>query len=472
MGNLKTLCGVTYLKFYRGYLKQYLTMKYSTHPRLSNDSELFGRTRSTLIFNTLLTDKSRADIWYDETGTIREIGPDVRQKYQGEADIIIDGSGTLAIPGLVNTHTHAAMTLLRGYADDMHLQQWLSEKIWPLEAHLKGEHVYWGTKLACLEMIRSGTIALNDMYFFMKDAARAINESGIRAVLSHGIITFGDEEKFDAEMKATEELVSHIRSLNNPLICPAIGPHAPYTVPLKHLEICGEYSRNEDIILHTHLAETKQEVDDCQNTYGVTPAALLDKAGCLTHRTVAAHGCWLSEDDCSLLGERGAHIAHNPVSNMKLATGRAMPYHWLSEKKVNVGLGTDGCSSNNNLDMFEEMKTAAICQKFCRNNDTLLPAQEALSMATLCGAKALSYAGGELKSGLPADICLISLDYPGMIPMHNPVSNVVYSALGGEVDTVICNGKILMHNKFIPHEKEIMDGALSSADDLLNLAST
>lgn len=435
------------------------------------DLELYTKTRSTLITGTLLLDKRKVDIWYDETGTIREIGPDISHAHKGDADIIIDGSGTLAIPGLYNTHTHAAMTLLRGYADDMHLQQWLSEKIWPLEAHLTGDHVYWGTKLACLEMIRSGTVAMNDMYFFMKDTARAVEEAGIRAVLCHGIITFGDEAKLEQEMKATEDLVRHIRSQNNPLIRPAIGPHAPYTVPPQHLEVCAEYSRNEDIILHTHLAETKQEVDDCQKTNGMSPAALLDKTGCLSSRTVAAHGCWLTEDDCRLLGERGAHIAHNPVSNMKLATGRAMPYHHLSEKKVNVSLGTDGCSSNNNLDMFEEMKTAAICQKFFWNSDTLLPAGEVLSMATSSGARALGYSAGEIKPGLSADICLLSLNHPSMVPLHNPVSNVAYSALGCTVQTVICNGKILMYEGYIPQEQEIIAGASSSATDLLDRAT-
>lgn len=438
----------------------------------SDQSEFFSKTRSTLITGTLLSDKKEVDIWYDETGTIRDIGPGVRKSHKGEADLIIDGSGTLAIPGLVNTHTHAAMTLLRGYADDMHLQQWLSEKIWPLEAHLTGEHVYWGTKLACLEMIRSGTIAMNDMYFFMKDAARAVDESGIRAVLCHGIITFGDEGKFEQEMEATNDLVQHIRSLNNPLIKPAIGPHAPYTVPPKHLEQCAEYSRNEDIALHIHLAETKQEVDDCQKTYDMSPAALLDKSGCLSERTIAAHGCWLSGEDCRLLGERGAHIAHNPVSNMKLATGRAMPYQLLSENQVNVSLGTDGCSSNNNLDMFEEMKSAAICQKFFWNSDTLLPAEETLNMATASGAKALGYLGGEIRKGMPADICLLSLSDPSMVPLHNPVSNIVYSASGGTVDSVICNGKILMHDRFIPYEEEIVRGAVSSASDLLERART
>ena len=182
----------------------------------------------------------------------------------------------VAIPGLVNTHTHAAMSLLRGYADDMHLQEWLSEKIWPLEAHLTGEDVYWGTKLACLEMIRSGTTAFNDMYFFMKDAARAVDESGIQATFSHGFIDFDSPEKRETEIAATKDLVRHIKSLDNPRLQAAVGPHAPYTVSREGLEWCAEFSKTEDIMLHIHLSETEGEVAGCiENTACGPPPSLI-----------------------------------------------------------------------------------------------------------------------------------------------------------------------------------------------------
>lgn len=435
----------------------------------AHDPDLFARTGSLLITGTRMADKP-VDIFIDDQGLIGDIGTGIAAQYRNEAEFVIAADRTLAIPGLVNAHTHAAMTLLRGYADDMHLQQWLSEKIWPLEAHLTGEDVYWGTKLACLEMIRSGTIAFNDMYFFMEEAARAVDESGIRAVLSHGLITFGSPEKFESEVKATEKLVSHIKGMNNPRILPAVGPHAPYTVPPEHLQWCGEYSREENIMLHIHLSETEQENTDCKKAHGMSPAALLDSCGCLSERTVAAHGCWLDDDDCRLLAERGAHVAHNPVSNMKLATGRAMPYPALRQAGVNVALATDGCSSNNNLDLLEEMKVAAIGQKFFWNQDTLLPAGEAVAMATSCGARALGIAGGEITPGKPADIVLISLDHPAMVPLHNPVSNLVYAASGGLVQTVLCNGAVLMHDRVVPGEAEILAGAGKTASDLLTRA--
>jgi len=435
----------------------------------TQDLDVFASKGPILITGTRYFEKT-VDIFIDEDGIISDIGEGIARDYAGQAEHCIAGDKTLAIPGLVNAHTHAAMTLLRGYADDMHLQQWLSEKIWPLEAHLTGDDVYWGTRLACLEMIRTGTTAFNDMYFFMEEAAKAVDESGIRAVLSHGLITFGSPEKFEAEVKATEKLVAHIQAMNNPRILPAVGPHAPYTVPPEHLKWCAEYSREENIGIHIHLSETEKEVQDCKSAYGASPAVHLDNCGCLCERTVAAHGCWLEDAECELLAKRGAHLVHNPVSNMKLATGRAMPYPTLRNSGVNVALGTDGCSSNNNLDLFEEMKVAAIGQKFFWNQDTLLPAQEAFSMATANGARALNIPGGVIEQGKPADIALISLSHPSMVPLHNPVSNLVYAGCGGLVRTVLCNGKVLMLNGIIPGEEEIVAGATKTAADLLSRA--
>ncbi|WP_321508710.1 amidohydrolase family protein [uncultured Methanoregula sp.] len=433
--------------------------------------EIFTKKRSLLIANVVSNGK-KTDIFVDEKGTIRGIGPKVRSEHKGEADVVIDGDGALALPGLVNTHTHAAMTLLRGYADDMILQDWLSQKIWPLEAHLTGKDVYWGTKLACIEMIRSGTTAFNDMYFFMDEAARAVDEAGIRAVLSYGFIDLFNDEKRENECKATEKLASHVRTMNNPRIKTAVGPHAIYTVSPQGLKWCAEFAKEQKIGIHIHLSETEKEVTDCVARHGKRPAAHLDDCGILTPRTIAAHCCWLDEAECSLLGKHKVSVSHNPASNMKLATNRAMPYATLAAAGANTCLGTDGCASNNNLDMFEEAKTAALLQKFFWNNPTVLPAAEALQMATANGAKALGFGTGSLAVGAPADIVLVSTRAACNIPLHNATSNLVYACSGGAVETTICDGMVLMLNREIPGEEKILTGAASAAEDLVKRAQS
>jgi len=429
-------------------------------------SDIFEGGASILIAGALL-EGQRTDIFIDDEGIIREIGEDIWRSFRGEAEFIIDASDRVAIPGLVNTHTHAAMTLLRGYADDMHLQEWLADKIWPLEAHLTAEDVYWGTKLACIEMIRTGTIGFNDMYFFMEEAARAVDETGMKAQLCYGFIDLNDADKREAEIRATEKMVRTIRALDNPRILPAVGPHAPYTVSVEGLEWCASYAAEEDIGIHIHLSETEKEVRDCVEQTGMRPVALLDWTNCLSPRTLAAHGCWLDEQECTLLSERGVSVSHNPASNMKLAVNRAMPYHWLRRAGVRVTLGTDGCASNNNLDLFEEMKFAALLQKFYWNSDTLLPAGEAFAMATSAGAQALGFGPGRIEPGAPADIVLLNRRSLCMTPLHNATSNIVYACSGHATDTVLCQGRLLMFEKAIPGEEEIRENAEEQAEDLV-----
>jgi 5-methylthioadenosine/S-adenosylhomocysteine deaminase len=429
-------------------------------------TDIFEKKYALMITNVAVNGKP-VDIFIDDTGTIAGIGENERKKHKGEAEFIIEGDGAIALPGLVNTHTHAAMTLLRGYADDMVLQDWLSQKIWPLEAHLKADDVYWGTRLACIEMIRSGTTAFNDMYFFMEDTARAVEESGIRAVLSYGFIDLSDAGKREREIKATQNLAANIRNLKNPRIKAAVGPHAIYTVSKEGLEWCAEFAREHRTGIHIHLSETEKEVNDCIVRYGKRPAALLEECGILTPSTVTAHCCWLDEAECRLLGKYGASVSHNPVSNMKLATNRAMPYPDLLNTGANICLGTDGCASNNNLDMFEEMKVAALLQKFYWNNPTVLPAHEALLMATANGAKALGFGTGTLTVGSPADIILASIRTACNTPLHHATSNLVYSCNGGVVETTICDGRVLMLEREIPGEAVIHEGASRAAHDLV-----
>ncbi|GLI46757.1 amidohydrolase family protein [Methanoculleus bourgensis] len=424
--------------------------------------------RGSVLIAGVTVNGSTVDIAIDEEGMIADIGKDARKTI--DADIIIDGSDRVAIPGLVNTHTHAAMTLLRGYADDMPLAEWLSEKIWPLEAHLSGDDVYAGTKLACLEMIKSGTVAFNDMYFFMERAADAVDEMGLRATLAYGFIDLGMEEKREAEIRATEALVAHVIARKNPRIQAAVGPHSVYTVSPEGLSWCAEFAEEQGIAVHVHLSETEKEVTDCIEAFGKRPAVHLDECGCLTPRTVAAHCCWLDEAECRLLGARGVHASHNPASNMKLAVNRAMPYHWLKASGANVCLGTDGCASNNSLDLMEEMKFAALLQKFAWNSQTLLPAGEAVAMATSAGARALGTGPGTLTAGAPADIVLLDARAACNIPLHNTDSNTVYACNGGAVMTVLCQGRVLMHERTVPGEEEIVRGAAAAAQALVGRA--
>ena len=434
-------------------------------------AEIFGKKKS-LLFTNVNDGTGPVDIFIDASETITDIGHGIRKRHRGEAEFIIDGDGALVLPGLANTHTHAAMSLLRGYADDMILQDWLAQKIWPLEAHLKGEDVYWGTKLACLEMIRTGTTAFNDMYFFMEDAARAVDEAGIRALLCYGFIDLGDAEKRERECRATESLVSHIRKRANPRIRAAAGPHAPYTVSPEGLKWCAEFSREQDIPIHIHLSETEKEVNDCVAQHKKRPAALLDECGVLTPRAIAAHGCWLDDAECALLGKRGVSVSHNPASNMKLATHRALPYRELVAAGANVCLGTDGCASNNNLDLFEEMKIAALLQKFFWNDPTILPAPAALAMATANGARALGLGAGTLAAGAPADLIIVSASTPCNTPLHNAASNLVYACGGAAVETTVCAGQVLMLEHEIPGEAEVLAGASRAAADLVKRAQS
>jgi 5-methylthioadenosine/S-adenosylhomocysteine deaminase len=246
-----------------------------------------------------------------------------------------------------------------------------------------------------------------------------------------------------------------------------VGPHAVYTVSPDALRWCADFSREEGIGIHTHLAETEQEVRDCVGLHGKRPLAHLDACGCLTGRTVAAHCCWLDRPECALLAARGASASHNPTSNMKLAVNRAMPYPWMKEAGVNVTLGTDGCASNNSLDMFGAMKEAALLQKFAWNNQTVLPAPEVLHMATEAGALALGIHAGRIEVGVPADLLLIPLATPQMMPLFSEESNLVYSATGGMVDTAICDGRVLMLHGVVPGEEEILAKAAESAAALV-----
>lgn len=414
---------------------------------------------SILIKNVLLD--GRETSIYIEGNIISEIGATV------EADHVIDGRNKAALPGMVNTHTHSAMTLLRSYADDLKLQEWLQNEIWPLEAKLTDEDVYWGSKLACLEMIKTGTTCFNDMYWFMKGTARAVEEMGIRAVLAEAYIDLFKEEMAEDMKKKTEKFIGHVKEMDNDRIIPALGPHAVYTVSRESLEWIKEYSDKKRLLIHFHLSETEQENIDCKIKYGRRPVEFLEETGFLCDRLIAAHSIWLSDDEIRKLSEYDVKISHNPTSNLKLSAG-IMQYPKMRKKGLTVSLGTDGCASNNNLDMLEEMKIAAITQKGFTGDPTVMPAAEALEIATIGGARALGLNLGEIREGCLADVILIDLKRPELTPRHNLTSNIVYSANGSCVDTTICNGEILMKNRRVKGEDIILEKTQAVAEDLIS----
>src|SRR6266568_517156 len=383
-----------------------------------------------------------------ENGLIVEIGP-LRKSGR---DRVIDCKRMAVIPGLINTHTHLAMTLFRGYADDLELKQWLEKKIWPLEKRLTPEICYNGALLACLEMISTGTTCLVDMYFHMDKVADAVKESGLRALLSYGIIDPEGGEKGARERKNTMDLLRHIRSIHSPRIGFAVGPHAPYTCSEETLLWSRELAEKENALINIHIAETRREQADFERERKMRVGLFLDKIGFLCDRVLAAHSVWLTKSEVSLFGRKGVKVAHCPVSNMKLASGGAAPLPEMWAAGVPVGLGTDGPASNNSLDMFDTMKTCALLHKSQRWDPTIADAQKVLDMATIEGARCLGLEReiGSIEKGKRADVVLVRLREPNMMPIHGPktlVSDLVYSARGSNVDTTIVEGRILMSNR-------------------------
>ena len=376
-----------------------------------------------------------------ENDIIKALGTVNAQDAEGAQ--IIDGRRTVSMPGLVNTHTHAAMTLLRSYADDMELMPWLNDKIWPAEAKFVNEYIYWGSALAAVEMIQSGTTTFADMYDSMHEVAKVTEESGLRANLARGCVVFSDPE-----LKNIQKNVRLYENFNNTAdgrIKVWFAPHAPYTCPPEYVEKIVEAAKSCNAGIHVHLAETLDEQRQIAEGYGKTPTEYLNDLGVFELPTLAAHSVYLNDSDIAILKEHNVGIAHNPSSNLKLASGIANIPKYL-QAGLNVGIGTDGCSSNNTLNMFKEMTICSFVQKVNAMDPTVLPAEEILRLATIGGAKALRWDDeiGTLEVGKKADLILVDIDKPHFAPWNNPVSDLVYSAQGSDVKTTIVNGKLLM----------------------------
>ncbi len=389
---------------------------------------------------------------------------------QDNVDKIIDAKDKILLPGFVNTHTHLSMALFRGLADDLSLDEWLNDNIWPMEANLNEYYCYIGALLGAVELIKSGTTTFSDMYFYMEDVAKAVEESGIRAVLSYGMIDFGDEEKRKAEIEKNMNLFKNCHNTADGRIKVFFGPHSPYTASEELLKEVRKLADENNIKIHIHVSETQKEIDDVSAEKGLRPFEYLDSIGFLGPDVLCAHCVWLSDEEIEIIKKHDVKISHNPCSNMKLASGIA-PVKKLLDNDICVAIGTDGASSNNNLDIIEELKTASLLQKVSTLDPEALNSDEALAMGTIEGAKALGLDDeiGTIEVGKKADLILIDTNNANMIPDSSKLSsNVIYAANGFNVDTTICNGQILMENRQLTtlDEQDIYKKAKEAIDEL------
>jgi 5-methylthioadenosine/S-adenosylhomocysteine deaminase len=394
-----------------------------------------------------------------EGGRIAAIGPDV-SPHPGDETIEADGAPLVA--PLVNGHTHAAMTLFRGYGGDLPLMRWLREKVWPVEAKLEPEDVYWGARLACVEMIRTGTTRFWDMYWHPAAAARAVRDAGLRACIGGPLVDVGGNTEAMRETARgnLEELAEHA-----PEIAAALAPHAIYTASEGLLRWIAEIAAEQEVAIQIHLSETEKEVEDCLAENGVRPAAYLDRLGLLGERTVLAHGVWLDGEEMELIAARGCTVVANPVANMKLAVGGVFPYPEARRAGVAVGLGTDGAGSNDSLDLLADLKVFALAQRHASGDPTILPADEAWRIATGATAPLLTGGAGELQAGGPADFLLLrprSLE----LRLGDLHSNLVYAASGSVVETTVVGGRVLMRDGQVLDEEEIVARAAERASRL------
>lgn len=358
------------------------------------------------------------------------------------ADKVIDGTGKLCIPGLVNAHTHVYMSLFRNYADDVAFTEWLFDRVLPKEDAMSVEDAYWGTLLGCIEMVKSGTTTFCDMYPIAGMSAEAARKAGMRAVVSRGLTGSEGGERRIAEALGEWETWKH-----DPMVTHMLAPHAIYTCDTPFLERVMQVSDETGMLINTHLSESEKEIADCYEAHGCSPVEYLAKLGMFDRKTLAAHCVHLSELDIMLLAEKGVSVAHNPKSNLKLANGIA-PVKQLLDAGVNVCLGTDGAGSNNTLNMFSEMNFACLLPKGVNKQGDVVSANTVLQMATVNGAKALSLDKlGDLQAGWKADIAILNLDHPWMYPMHNVANALCYSATGTEVETVIIGGEVVMEDR-------------------------
>ena len=418
----------------------------------------------TLILRNIgMPDSSRADILI-EGGVIRRIlrrggespaGEEAAVMRQGDAEEV-DCAGMTAMPGFVNMHTHAAMSLMRGVGEDVRFHQWL-ETIWRLESEIDAEYVRHGSRAACLEMIKTGTTTFNNHYWYAPDAFDAVSDLGIRPVESYVFIDKFDQK--EAQRQKEEFIRTYEKSLEWPEGSFTVGIHSIYSVSAETIRWAADFARDHGLRIHIHLSETEKEVRDCIRDHGMSPVEYLESLGLLGPDLIAAHTLWVSEKDIELLGKRHVNCVHNINSNLKLASGYRFLYNELRDAGANVCIGTDGCASSNNLDILEAMKTASIVQKAWRGDPSAMPLDELLAMATANGAKALGLNTGRLEEGCDADILIVDTGSTFFLSPGTFLANFVYSAHSDCIDSVLCRGRFVMRHRKVEGEEKILDDA-------------
>ena len=371
------------------------------------------------------------------------------------ADEVVDCTGKAAAPGFVNMHTHAGMAMMRGIGEDIAFHEWL-DRIWKVESNIDEEYVYHATKVACLEMIRTGTTTFNDHYWHMPMAHKAAMELGLRPVLAYVICDRNDPEESERQKIQCREMYDEYLKWNDHSVF-AIAVHAIYSVREEMIVWSVNFAREHGLKIHIHVSETQKEITDCMAQHGgMSPVEYLDSLGVLGPDVIAAHTLWLSDNDIRILGERGVTCVHNVNSNLKLASGYRFLYNELRDAGANICLGTDGCASSNNLDMLETMKTSAMIQKAWREDPSAMPLSELMDMATANGGKALGLDVGRIKPGALADILIVDTQNYNFLSPGSFEANLVYSAHSDCIDSVICNGRFIMRGRVVPGESEIL----------------
>lgn len=414
-------------------------------------------TNSILLKNIQL-DGEKSDILI-KGDRIHEICAAGQSSVVTDADVeIVECEGKAAFPGLINMHTHAGMSMMRGIGEDITFHEWI-DRIWEIEKDIDEDYVYHATKVACLEMIKTGTTTFNDQYWHVEAACRAALEMGIRPAVSYVILDRNDPEESERQKIQCRKVYEASLAWSDMALF-MISVHAIYSVREEMILWAVAFAREHGLKIHIHVSETKKEVEDCMAAHdGMSPVEYLDSLGVLGPDVIAAHTLWLSDNDVRILAERGVTCVHNVNSNLKLSSGYRFLYNELRDAGANLCLGTDGCASSNNLDMLEAMKTSAMVQKAWRGDPSAMPLNELAGMVTVNAANALGLDLGRIVPGALADILIVDVQGYQFLSPGSFEANLVYSAHSDVIDSVICNGRFVMRGRIVPGEKEILDAA-------------